>query len=220
MIQEKSETIIVVGVGGGGENAVDYICRQGIENANFMVCNTDLEKLENSAVPIKIQLGNLNSGAAGNPETGRKAALNSADEIRAALAADAKIVVIIAGMGGGTGTGAAPVIASIAKETGKLTVVIVFTPFQFEGQKRINQAKEGLKELNNRTDLLLILDNEKLIETCGDMLIREVFSKVNLQLTKTVEYIAYIARQGTEIFNLKKLCASNFLRYYDEETDR
>jgi len=197
MIQENilkselsPEKIIVIGVGGGGGNAINYMCQKGIENTDFLVCNTDIEGLEKSVAPIKIQLGDLISGAEGNPEKGREAALNSAKKIRAVITADTKIVIIIAGLGGGTSSGAAPVIANIAKEMGKLTIAIVTMPFQFEGTQRIKQAKEGMEELDKNADLLLVIENEKMRELFGKLTFNEFFSKINLELTTAVEIIA------------------------------
>jgi len=189
----KSSIIKVMGVGGGGGNAVTYMYRQGIHNVNFVICNTDAQALANSPVPVKIQLGKSKTeglGAGNKPEVGRNAALDSIDEIREVLETGTKMVFVTAGMGGGTGTGAAPVIARIAKELGILTVAIVTIPFRFEGEQRIRQAREGINELKEHVDSLLVINNEKLREMYGDLTIRNAFSKADNVLTMAARGIA------------------------------
>ncbi len=191
--ENKSSIIKVVGVGGGGGNAVTYMYQQGIHNVNFVICNTDAQALEKSPVPVKIQLGKSKTeglGAGNKPEVGREAALDSLDEIRDVLNTGTKMVFVTAGMGGGTGTGAAPVIAKIAKELGILTVAIVTIPFRFEGSQRFRQAIEGINELKDHVDSLLIINNEKLREMYGNLKIREAFSKADNVLTMAAKGIA------------------------------
>ncbi len=191
--ENRSSIIKVVGVGGGGGNAVTYMYQQGIHNVNFVICNTDAQALEKSPVPVKIQLGRTKTeglGAGNKPEVGREAALDSLDEIRDVLDTGTKMVFVTAGMGGGTGTGAAPVIARIAKELGILTVAIVTIPFRFEGEQRFKQALEGIKELKDHVDSLLIINNEKLREMYGNLKIRDAFSKADNVLTMAAKGIA------------------------------
>ena len=191
--ENKSSIIKVVGVGGGGGNAVTYMYQQGIHNVNFVICNTDAQALAKSPVPIKIQLGKCKTeglGAGNKPEVGREAALNSLDEIREVLDTGTKMVFVTAGMGGGTGTGATPVIAHIAKELGILTVAIVTIPFRYEGSHRFNQAIEGINELKNHVDALLVINNDKLREMYGDLTVRNAFSKADNVLTMAAKGIA------------------------------
>ncbi len=192
----ETELIIkVVGVGGGGSNAVNHMFRQGIKAVNFVVCNTDSQALANSPVPEKIQLGQTlteGRGAGNKPDQGRQAALESLDDIIQVLADNTKMVFITAGMGGGTGTGAAPVLAKAAKELGILTVGIVTIPFRFEGQRRINQAIEGITELSQYVDSLLVINNEKLREIFGDLRVSEAFAKADNILTIAAKGIAEI----------------------------
>ena len=187
--ENRSSIIKVVGVGGGGGNAVTYMHQQGIHNVNFVICNTDAQALEKSTVPVKIQLG-PGLGAGNIPEVGRDAALDSLDEIREVLDTGTKMVFITAGMGGGTGTGATPVIARIAKELGILTVAIVTIPFLFEGEQRHKQAIEGINELRDHVDSLLIINNEKLREMYGNLKIKDAFSKADNVLTMAAKGIA------------------------------
>ena len=186
--ENKSSIIKVLGVGGGGGNAVTYMYQQGIHNVNFVICNTDVQALKKSNVPVKIHLGEL--GAGGKPEVGRQAALDSIDKIREVLETGTKMVFVTAGMGGGTGTGAAPVIARIAKELGILTVAIVTIPFRFEGPQRIKQAFEGINELKDHVDSLLVIDNEKLREMYGNLKLSDCFSKADNVLTMAAKGIA------------------------------
>ncbi len=191
----KSSIIKVLGVGGGGSNAVNHMFRQGITGVDFIVCNTDQQALNNSPVPIRIQLGMTLTeglGAGNQPNRGKEAAIESMEMIRSELASNTKMVFITAGMGGGTGTGAAPVIASIAKELEILTVGIVTIPFRFEGQKRINQAAEGIREMSKYVDSLLIVNNEKLREMFGNLEEHIAFGKADDVLTTAAKGIAEI----------------------------
>ncbi|MFY0599130.1 MAG: cell division protein FtsZ [Cyclobacteriaceae bacterium] len=187
--------IKVVGVGGGGGNAVNHMFNLGIKDVEFVVCNTDIQALESSPVPNKIQLGTSLTGGLGagaNPEKGRNAALESKDDIRDMLAEDTKMIFITAGMGGGTGTGAAPVIAEIAKEMDILTVGIVTAPFAFEGKKKMNQANEGIAALKKNCDTVLVILNDKLRQIFGNLAIREAFGQADNVLTTAAKGIAEI----------------------------
>jgi cell division protein FtsZ len=186
--ENKSSIIKVVGVGGGGGNAVTHMYRQGIHNVNFVICNTDAQALDASPVPVKIRIGDL--GAGGDPELGRIAAMEALDKIREVLDTGTKMVFLTAGMGGGTGTGATPVIARVAKDLGILTVAIVTMPFAFEGPQRIAQAKEGINELKDFVDSLLIINNEKLREMYGDLTVIDAFEKADNVLTMAARGIA------------------------------
>jgi cell division protein FtsZ len=188
-----SSIIKVIGVGGGGSNAVNHMFNQGIKGVDFVVCNTDKQALDVSAVPYKIQLGTSlteGNGAGAIPEVGRNAAIENVEEIRDLLGKQTKMVFVTAGMGGGTGTGAAPVIAGIAKEQGVLTVGIVTVPFGFEGRKRRQQAEEGLEEMRKNVDTLLVINNEKLREMTGNLTINNAFSKADDVLTVAAKGIA------------------------------
>ena len=192
---EKSSTIKVLGIGGGGSNAVNYMYQKGIKDVNFVVCNTDAQALNTSPVPVKIQIGeSLTEGrGAGNiPEIGKQAALENMDDIIDAISSNTKMVFLTAGLGGGTGTGAAPVIAKAAREAGILTVAIVTIPFKFEGQKRINQAIDGINELSQYVDSLLVINNEKLREIFGDIKLSEAFGHADNVLTIAAKGIAEI----------------------------
>ena len=187
--------IKVVGIGGGGSNAVNHMHSLGIKDVEFVVCNTDSQALESSAVPNKLQIGiNLTSGlgAGANPDKGRSAALESKEEIRDLLSQDTKMVFITAGMGGGTGTGAAPVIAQVAKELDILTVGIVTAPFAFEGKKKMEAADEGIKELKRFCDTVLVIMNDKLREVYGNLSIRDAFGEADNVLTTAAKGIAEI----------------------------
>ena len=186
--ENRSSIIKVMGVGGGGSNAVSHMYRQGIHNVNFVICNTDAQALDASPVPVKIRMGDL--GAGGDPELGRIAATDSIDKIREVLDTGTKMVFLTAGMGGGTGTGATPVIARVAKELDILTVAIVTMPFGFEGPQRIEQAKEGIYQLKDYVDSLLIINNERLREMYGDLTITEAFEKADNVLTMAARGIA------------------------------
>ncbi|XOV69243.1 MAG: cell division protein FtsZ [Fluviicola sp.] len=192
---EKASIIKVIGVGGGGGNAVNHMYNQGIKGVDFIVCNTDLQALEISPVPHKIQLGpslTEGRGAGSLPEIGKNAAVENIEEIRDYLSGGAKMVFVTAGMGGGTGTGAAPVIAKVAKELGILTVGIVTVPFNFEGRKRRIQAEEGLEEMRENVDTLLVINNERLREITGNLSITNAFEKADDILATAARGIAEV----------------------------
>ena len=196
--KHQSSQIKVMGVGGGGSNAVNYMYEHGIKGVDFVICNTDLQALEASPIPTKIQLGkNLTEGlgAGSNPDVGMKAAQESSDRICELLDANTKMLFITAGMGGGTGTGAAPVIAEIAREKGILTVAVVTHPFTNEGGYRKQYAKEGLNELKKQVDTLLIINNDKLIEVYGDLTLTQAFGKANEVLNTATKGIAEVISQ-------------------------
>lgn len=193
--KDSSSIIKVIGVGGGGSNAVNHMYKQGIIGVDFVVSNTDCQSLDASPIPNKIQLGSSLTeglGAGAIPDTGRKAALETIDEIKEFLQQNTKMVFITAGMGGGTGTGAAPVIAQVAKEMGILTVGIVTLPFSFEGKKRKKQAEEGLDELRKYVDTLLVICNDKIRELHRDLKLSEAFSRADDVLTIAAKGIAEI----------------------------
>ena len=198
MPKNQSSQIKVMGIGGGGSNAVNYMYEHGIKGVDFVICNTDAQALEASPVPIKIQLGaNLTEGlgAGSNPDVGRKAAEESADRITELLDANTKMLFLTAGMGGGTGTGAAPVIAEIAREKGILTVGVVTNPFSTEGGYRKQYAEDGLAELKKYVDTLLIINNDKLIEVYGDLTFTQAFGKANEVLNTATKGIAEVISQ-------------------------
>jgi cell division protein FtsZ len=187
--------IKVIGVGGGGSNAVNHMFNQGIRDVEFIVCNTDHQALMASPVPNKLQIGaNLTAGlgAGANPEKGRHAALESKEEIREILSMDTKMIFITAGMGGGTGTGAAPVIAQVARELEILTVGIVTAPFVFEGKKKMNQALAGIEELKQSCDTVLVILNDELRDIYGNLSIRDAFAQADNVLTTAAKGIAEI----------------------------
>jgi cell division protein FtsZ len=191
----KSSIIKVLGVGGGGSNAVNHMFRQGIKDVDFIVCNSDAQALANSPVPVKLQLGaslTEGRGAGNKPEVGRQAAIESLDNLSEILTANTKMIFITAGMGGGTGTGAAPVIARAAKELGILTVAIVTIPFKNEGPRRVNQALEGIAELEKQVDSLLVINNEKIRQIYGDLRLSDAFSKADDVLAVAAKGIAEI----------------------------
>jgi cell division protein FtsZ len=191
----RSSIIKVVGIGGGGSNAVNHMFRLGIRDVNFVVCNTDAQALNNSPVPVRIQLGaslTEGGGAGNNPEVGKQAAIESLDEIKDVLGGNTRMVFITAGMGGGTGTGAAPVIAKTAKELGVLTVGIVTIPFRNEGPRRISQALDGIAEIEKYVDSLLVINNEKIREMYGDLKVSEAFSRADDVLAIAAKGIAEI----------------------------
>lgn len=193
--KNQSSIIKVIGVGGGGSNAVNHMYRQGIKGVDFIVCNTDAQAMESSPVPTRIQLGaNLTSGlgAGAVPSVGRNAALENTEELKAILGKGTKMLFVTAGLGGGTGTGAAPVIAQISKEMDILTVGIVTIPFAFEGRKRRQFAEEGIKALKQHVDALLIISNDKLRELCGDLRLSEAFTRADNVLTTAAKGIAEI----------------------------
>ncbi len=190
-----SSMIKVIGVGGGGSNAVNYMFEQGIQGVDFIVCNTDAQSLDKSPVPIKVQLGNTlteGRGAGAIPEVGRNAAIESLDEVKELLSTNTNMVFITAGMGGGTGTGAAPVIARAAKELGILTVGIVTIPFMFEGRKRSQQADFGLKEMRDSVDTLLVIRNDKLRELFGNLTLKQAFGHADEVLCTAAKGIAEV----------------------------
>ncbi len=198
MPKNQSSQIKVMGIGGGGSNAVNYMFLNGITGVDFVVCNTDAQALEASPVPIKIQLGmNLTEGlgAGSNPDIGRKAAEESSDKITELLDANTKMLFLTAGMGGGTGTGAAPIIAEIARQKGILTVGVVTNPFETEGGFRKKYAEEGLTELKKFVDTLLIINNDKLIEVYGDLTFTQAFAKANEVLNTATKGIAEVISQ-------------------------
>ena len=198
MPKNQSSQIKVMGIGGGGSNAVNYMFEHGIKGVDFVICNTDVQALEASPVPIKIQLGidlTEGLGAGSNPDIGRRAAEESADRITELLDANTKMLFITAGMGGGTGTGAAPVIAEIAREKGILTVGVVTIPFSTEGGYRKQYADEGIAELKKYVDTLLLINNEKLIEVYGDLTFTAAFAKANEVLNTATKGIAEIISQ-------------------------
>lgn len=191
----RSSIIKVIGVGGGGSNAVNYMYSLGIKDVNFVVCNTDAQALASSQVPIKVRLGETlteGRGAGNRPERGKQAAIESVQEISRVLEDNTKMVFITAGMGGGTGTGAAPIIAKTAKEMGILTVGIVTIPFRFEGMVRVNQAIDGITEMEKYVDSLLIINNEKLREMYGDLKLSNAFAKADNVLATAAKGIAEI----------------------------
>jgi cell division protein FtsZ len=192
MPKNQSSIIKVIGVGGGGSNAVNHMFRQGIKGVDFIICNTDAQAMESSPVPTKIQLGERGLGAGSIPAVGAEAASQKVDQIKEILEKNTQMVFITAGMGGGTGTGAAPVIAKIAKELGILTVAIVTIPFTFEGKKRKYQADDGILELRKYADTMLIICNDKLRELCGDLKLSEAFNKADDVLTTAAKGIAEI----------------------------
>jgi cell division protein FtsZ len=205
--KNQSNVIKVIGVGGGGSNAINHMFKQGINGVDFIVCNTDSQALQNSPVPNKIQLGvNLTEGlgAGANPDVGQQSALESVVDIEKMLDTNTKMVFITAGMGGGTGTGAAPVIAQMAKERGILTVGIVTCPFQFEGKVRQDQAKLGVEKLRKQVDSLIVINNNKLREVYGNLGFKAGFSKADEVLATASRGIAeVITHHYTQNIDLK-----------------
>jgi len=199
-----SSIIKVIGVGGGGSNAVNHMFRRGIRGVDFVVCNTDKQALDMSPVPTKIALGQSlteGRGAGAQAAVGRNAALENLEDIKAFLSDNTKMVFITAGMGGGTGTGAAPVIAQVAKEMGILTVAIVTVPFNFEGKRRRVQADSGLEELRNNVDTMLVICNDKLREVYGNLKLSEAFGQADDILTTA----ASRSRQDSWASSAKKI---------------
>ncbi len=200
--KDQSSIIKVFGVGGGGSNAVNHMYDQGIIGVNFVVCNTDSQALDISRIPNKIQLGPASTqglGAGAKPEVGMKAAEESIEELKGLLSKNTKMVFITAGMGGGTGTGAAPVVARIAREMGVLTVGIVTTPFWFEGKARYTQAMDGIEKLKESVDTLLIINNDKIREMYGNLTRREAFNHANNILATAAKSISEIITVPGEI---------------------
>ena len=195
MLKEQSSIIKVIGVGGGGGNAVNHMYKQGISGVDFIVCNTDAQALELSPIPNKVQLGaslTEGMGAGADPDVGENSAIESIDDIKRMLGTNTKMLFITAGMGGGTGTGASPVLAKAAKEMGILTVAIVTTPFTFEGKKRRSQAEEGLSELRKYVDSYLVISNDRLREIFGNLTMTAAFAKADDILTTAAKGIAEI----------------------------
>ncbi|MCK3685877.1 cell division protein FtsZ [Maribellus sp. YY47] len=193
--QEPGTVIKIVGVGGGGGNAVNHMHEHGIRDVGYMICNTDAQAMENSPIRRRVQLGATlteGRGAGNKPETGRQAAIENIEDVKKALEKDTKMVFITAGMGGGTGTGAAPVIAQACHEKGYLTVAIVTIPFRNEGRRRIKQAYEGIKELEKYVDSLLVINNERIREMYGDFGISEAFLRADNILSTAAKGIAEI----------------------------
>jgi len=193
--KNQSSPIKVIGVGGGGSNAVNYMFEQGISGVDFVICNTDRQALENSLIPNKVQLGSALTeglGAGANPHIGREAAEESVEDLRQLLQRETKMAFITAGMGGGTGTGAAPVIARLAREMDILTVGIVTMPFGFEGKSRLNQAEEGVKQLREYVDSLIVINNNKLREAYGNLGFKSGFAKADEVLASAARGIAEV----------------------------
>lgn len=192
---ERSSIIKVLGIGGGGNNAVNHMFEKGIRDVNFVVCNTDHQALTKSPVPVKVQIGEAlteGRGAGSQPEIGRKAAIENIDDVMDALSGNTKMVFITTGMGGGTGTGATPVIAKACKDAGLLTIAVVTIPFKSEGKVRIKQAIDGVSELKDYADSLLVINNEKLREIYGNQPVSTAFAKADDVLTTAVKGIAEI----------------------------
>ena len=190
---DKADSIIkVIGVGGGGGNAVNHMYREGIHDVTFVLCNTDNQALNDSPVPVHLQLGKEGLGAGNKPEKARQAAEETLDDIKYALSDGTKMAFITAGMGGGTGTGAAPVIARVSKELGILTVGIVTIPFRFEGDRKIDQALDGVEEMSKHVDALLVINNERLREIYPDLTVLDAFGKADDTLSIAAKSIAEI----------------------------
>ncbi|HEU0112186.1 MAG TPA: cell division protein FtsZ [Flavisolibacter sp.] len=200
--KEKSSIIKVIGIGGGGSNAVNHMHSQNIEGVNFIICNTDAQAILQSNVPNKIQLGphlTQGLGAGANPEIGRQATEESLEEIKRILEVNTKMAFVTAGMGGGTGTGGAPIISKICKDLGILTVGIVTTPFSYEGKKRQQQAEEGIKNLKQYVDTLLVISNDKLRHQFGNLKMREAFSRADNVLATAAKCITDVINSTGQI---------------------
>jgi cell division protein FtsZ len=192
-IPEQGNSIIkVIGVGGGGGNAVNHMYREGIHDVTFVLCNTDNQALNDSPVPVHLQLGKEGLGAGNKPEKARKAAEESIEDVRKMLNDGTRMAFITAGMGGGTGTGAAPVIARVSKELDILTVGIVTIPFRFEGERKIDQALDGVEEMSKHVDALLVINNERLREIYPELSLLDAFSKADDTLSVAAKSIAEI----------------------------
>ena len=189
---EKYSIIKVIGVGGGGGNAVNHMYKKGIHDVSFVLCNTDNQALNNSPVPVRLQLGKEGLGAGNRPEKAREAAEETLDDIKNILSDGTRMAFITAGMGGGTGTGAAPVIARISKELDILTVGIVTSPFRFEGARKIDQALDGVEEMAKHVDALLVVNNERLREIYPDLTLLDAFGKADDTLSVAAKSIAEI----------------------------
>lgn len=200
--KEQSSILKVIGIGGGGSNAVNHMYGQNIEGVNFIICNTDAQAIANSSVPNKVQLGpNLTQGlgAGANPQIGREATEESLEEIKRILEVNTKMAFITAGMGGGTGTGGAPIIAKICKDLGILTVGIVTTPFAYEGKKRIAQAEEGINKLKDHVDTLLVISNDKLRHQFGNLTMKAAFTKADNVLATAAKCITDVINSTGQI---------------------
>ncbi|MBM3416479.1 MAG: cell division protein FtsZ [Bacteroidetes bacterium] len=200
--KEKSSILKVIGVGGGGGNAVNYMFSQQIDGVNFVICNTDAQALASSGIPNRVQLGphlTQGLGAGANPDIGRQATEESLEEIRRILEVNTKMAFITAGMGGGTGTGGAPIIAKVCKDLGVLTVGIVTTPFAYEGKKRQQQAEEGIKNLKQYVDTLLVISNDKLRHQYGNLKMREAFAKADNVLATAAKCITDVINSTGQI---------------------
>ena len=219
---QENSIIKVIGVGGGGCNAVSYMYEQKIEGCSFIVCNTDAQALRKSPVPAKVQLGQ-GLGAGCDPIKGRNAAIEAQDEIsRTVLDTNTQMLFITAGMGGGTGTGAAPVIAEMSKKKGILTVAVVTLPFKNEGNESLSKAIDGIHELEKSVDSLLIINNEKLYEIYGDLLVQDAFPKANDILATAVRGIIEIIRKpgfiNVDFADVKTMMKSPLLNDFDLKT--
>src|SRR4028119_914890 len=200
--KEKSSILKVIGVGGGGSNAVNHMFSQNIEGVNFIICNTDAQAIAQSKVPNKIQLGphlTQGLGAGANPEIGKQATEESLEEIKRILEVNTKMAFITAGMGGGTGTGGAPIISKICKDLGILTVGIVTTPFAYEGKKRQLQAEEGISQLKDYVDTLLVISNDKMRHQFGNLKMREAFAKADNVLATAAKCITDVINSTGQI---------------------
>jgi len=208
--KQKSSIIKVLGVGGGGGNAVNHMYKQNIEGVDFIICNTDAKAIEQSDVPNKVQLGphcTQGLGAGANPEVGKKATEESLQEIKSILELNTKMAFVTAGMGGGTGTGGAPIVAQVCKEMGILTVGIVTTPFAFEGPKRLLQAEEGIRQLKPYVDTLLVISNEKLRQQYGNLKMKEAWAKADNVLATAAKCITDIINsRGHIIVDFADVC--------------
>ena len=211
--KDKSSIIMVVGVGGAGGNAVNHMWNLGIKDVGFMVCNTDAQALDNSPVEEKVQLGREGLGAGNDPENGRKAAIESLDDIRRRLeAAGTRMLFVTAGMGGGTGTGASPVIAKLAHEMGILTVGIVTSPLAVEGKIRYEQAFRGIEELSRNVDSLLVINNENTVEMYGRLSLKQAFGKADDILASAAKGIAEIITVESDMVNVDFADVSKVMR--------
>ena len=211
--KDKSSIIMVVGVGGAGGNAVNHMWNLGIKDVGFMVCNTDAQALDNSPVEEKVQLGREGLGAGNDPENGRKAAIESLDDIRRRLeAAGTRMLFVTAGMGGGTGTGASPVIAKLAHEMGILTVGIVTSPLAVEGKIRYEQAFRGIEELSRNVDSLLVINNENIVELYGRLSLKQAFGKADDILASAAKGIAEIITVESDMVNVDFADVSKVMR--------
>src|SRR6201996_8959361 len=200
--KEKSSIIKVIGVGGGGSNAVNHMFSQNIEGVNFIICNTDAQAIATSRVPNKVQLGphlTQGLGAGANPDIGRQATEESLEEIKTILEVNTKMAFITAGMGGGTGTGGAPIIAKICKDLGVLTVGIITTPFSYEGRKRQLQGDEGIRRLKENVDTLLVISNDKLRHQYGNLKMKEAFAKADNVLATAAKCITDVINSTGQI---------------------